>query len=855
MAEKKRKERCDANRTTGRKKSKKDTGRKKTGPHLPSSLKKEIERLNPNPIDVDEVDSDIYEYEEEQPEEESRKNKRYDPVAVNDDPNFSSDFEDENVQSDDENDDEIETIFEGITDNNRKVNVKNAVIPELYPESEYNPSRDVVEGDGRVSIEDLLNPLSEEPEFANLRKRNALIEKHARTVHAPLPTADQAKVDRKVAYEITKKEVTKWQPIIQRNREAPTLFFDEKTDLGFSTIGAIASEFEPRTEFEKKMAALVHVDKLMEAHNKDGSRLLELNKVSIEDEKDRQNRMAKMRSLLFRHEMKAKHVNKIKSRTFRRLLKKDRLKAESSQLQMDPEAAKEYALKREREMAEERMTLKHKQNSKWLQRHKQRGLDKQDEGTRAAVIEHFQRHDELTRKINTMDSSSSSSDDSSYEDDDDITADSDPDKDNKILQKAKQKTLEVLGEDDEIPKSGLLSLPFMRRGLEKRKEATIDEVNLTLHEFEDSMKKLDNSDGSEDPKVASTSGRRVFGMAKAQIIDAGSKLKLDKFYDNSDSEDELEASKSGNNENEKDVINDSVLNQEVLDNRKESVFKNFDEVVKNPGPKTTYEVSLFASNTWKKAKNTNSMDTDIKKSANFTGPVRHNVKNTENDQMGEHSDTDDEGQMVDGILTSASKPSYELPSQEELIREIFAADDVEGDFEKDKQAFLNEENPEPEKPQLLPGWGNWTNVQHKIGLPSKMVKEHENAWRKREDSLNRRRDAHHRHVIYSEKPSKKAEKLFTKTLPFPYTSPEMFDQNNRAPLGPDFNPTTTNADLIRPEMVKKPGLIIKPVEFEEVNQHGKPVQRIVKHKLKKTKGNDSLAVKKTKFKGKRSAGQ
>jgi hypothetical protein len=35
----------------------------------------------------------------------------------------------------------------------------------------------------------------------------------------------------------------------------------------------------------------------------------------------------------------------------------------------------------------------------------------------------------------------------------------------------------------------------------------------------------------------------------------------------------LEASKSGNNENEKDVINDSVLNQEVLDNRKESVFK------------------------------------------------------------------------------------------------------------------------------------------------------------------------------------------------------------------------------------------------------------------------------------------
>jgi U3 small nucleolar RNA-associated protein 14 len=175
--------------------------------------------------------------------------------------------------------------------------------------------------------------------------------------------------------------------------------------------------------------------------------------------------------------------------------------------------------------------------------------------------------------------------------------------------------------------------------LEKRKEATIEEVNLTVQEYEDSMKKLEDSDGSEDPIVASTSGRRVFGMAKAQTIGADNKVELDKFYDNSDSEDDFEAKKSGNIENEgsdhlqKDVINDSVLNQENINTRKESVFKvnnflfswtsqmfvllngngyntfyafletwsqNFDEIVKNPGPKTTYEVSIFASDTWKK---------------------------------------------------------------------------------------------------------------------------------------------------------------------------------------------------------------------------------------------------------------
>lgn len=160
-----------------------------------------------------------------------------------------------------------------------KKKIKDSVIPELYPESEYNPSRDVVDGDGHVSIEDLLNPLRENPDYAKLRKRIERIEKNAKTIYAPLPKADQAKVERKAAYEISKKDVTKWQHIIQKNREAPTIFFDEKVDVGFSTIGAIASEFEPRTEFERKIAALVHDDKVMEAHKKDGSRLLEMNKV------------------------------------------------------------------------------------------------------------------------------------------------------------------------------------------------------------------------------------------------------------------------------------------------------------------------------------------------------------------------------------------------------------------------------------------------------------------------------------------------------------------------------------------------------------------------------------------------
>lgn len=72
----------------------------------------------------------------------------------------------------------------------------------------------------------------------------------------------------------------------------------------------------------------------------------------MEDVRERQNRLAKMRSLLFRHEMKAKRIKKIKSRTYHRMLKKDKLKAASADFEADPEAAKEHAMKQEFKRAE-----------------------------------------------------------------------------------------------------------------------------------------------------------------------------------------------------------------------------------------------------------------------------------------------------------------------------------------------------------------------------------------------------------------------------------------------------------------------------------------------------------------------
>lgn len=131
----------------------------------------------------------------------------------------------------------------------------------------------------KISIHDLLDPLQQEPGYKNLRKKFNKLETKPMTVQVPLPKVEREKLERKAAYYHTRKDMTNWEPLVKRNREAPTLYFDADVNLGFSTVGAIAAQFEPRTEFEKKMASLVRDPEIVEAYNKDGARLLELNKV------------------------------------------------------------------------------------------------------------------------------------------------------------------------------------------------------------------------------------------------------------------------------------------------------------------------------------------------------------------------------------------------------------------------------------------------------------------------------------------------------------------------------------------------------------------------------------------------
>ncbi|KAL0846186.1 hypothetical protein Bca101_019432 [Brassica carinata] len=612
---------------------------------------------------------------------------KYEDVESEDDDNIVNRENDEETEREDDDEDRHTRMLQALTGMpsaafNSESNRKPVLSTEAYPEGEFNPTLDVLEGKNILTEEDFLAPLEGKPGYHKTIRQISRMRKdtYNSVLHPPLPKPERERLERKAVKGLVDEQFSKWVHLVKKNREAPAVYFNQDVNLGNSTVGAIASEFQPRSEFEMRMAYVLNDSEVsMEYHIKNC------------------NYIAKMPSLLLRHEGKSKGI---KPKLYHRLKNKD-LRNSALGALVNPE----MAMKQEARQVEVRMCDVEAQKQRNMgQSMLRRGLNVKYDGIGAAIAEQLQMNANLSRKMNSMRDGSSS-------DEEELNDSSDQeDTPSKLIAKAKEKTLKTL-EDDEAHSSGLMSLPFMARAMKKKNEEANEEAKRALEEYEE----WENSGVAVNSKEpVNVSGRRVFDNDLEDVRDIASPYR------------------------------------------------------RNTGTITETEVSR--------------------------------------DEESKDSESEAE-QMVDG--------TFEIPCQAELINRAFAGDDVLDEFEKDKQEVLNQEVPEREKPVLLPGWGPWTT--NKRGYHIKTTRKDEGAQRKRAQALKTRKDARLKHVIISEKVDKKAEKLHTTTMPFPYTSNEVFEHSMRMPIGPEFNPSTVVGDLNRAEVVKKTGVIIKPVKFEEVN--------------------------------------
>jgi U3 small nucleolar RNA-associated protein 14 len=136
---------------------------------------------------------------------------------------------------------------------------------------------------------------------------------------------------------------------------------------------------------------------------------LAMNHLSVEEVAARRAELRKMRELMFRAEVKAKRIAKIKSKAYRRIQKRAREKDAVGE-----EGEGEGRMKSEVERAREGATLRHKNTGKWARAMKGKELNVDQ---RREIEEMLDRGEKLRRKIRGEDEEDESeSDDESGDD-------------------------------------------------------------------------------------------------------------------------------------------------------------------------------------------------------------------------------------------------------------------------------------------------------------------------------------------------------------------------------------------------------------------------------------------------------
>jgi U3 small nucleolar RNA-associated protein 14 len=123
---------------------------------------------------------------------------------------------------------------------------------EAYKESEYNLTiRESSNIKKKIDLQDLIGSIQEETGFSGLKQKLASLESggnrgtYKEPLPAPLPPRIQGKFNRQAAYEETKKDITKWEPIVKQNREAEVLKFPmNATPLHKPTNNVLAATFQ-----------------------------------------------------------------------------------------------------------------------------------------------------------------------------------------------------------------------------------------------------------------------------------------------------------------------------------------------------------------------------------------------------------------------------------------------------------------------------------------------------------------------------------------------------------------------------------------------------------------------------------
>ncbi len=315
-------------------------------------------------------------------------------------------------------------------------------------------------------------------------------------------------------------------------------------------------------------------------------------------------------------------------------------------------------------------------------------------------------------------------------------------------------------------------------------------------------------------------------------------------------------SNNNNNNNDDDDDDDDGKNKNI-NNTKDSTNTNTKNKLSN-----TYNDNSSKNNTTVKKKMTTTTTTDTVNNPWLSKADKSSAKNNEDEEedlgnkKNKSKNKNKRNAVLNtdikaGTLVNNDKSSEEIKNQQSMIQNAFAGDNVEEQFNKEKQALIDEDSTEKKVPTLA-GWGSWTGKGAPVQKTNRRKSKKFNKQKRKEAMAAKakrdsRRDRDLKHVIISERRNKHVAKYNIETVPHPFKSRAEYEASLRNPLGPEWNTADTHSALVRPKVIVNAGAVIDPIKMSEsykrklpqilkksFEEHKKK-QRKLRHAKRKTK--------------------
>ncbi|CAG9856568.1 unnamed protein product [Phyllotreta striolata] len=734
-------------------------------------------------------------------------------------------------------------IIANVLNLNKVQNVKSPYRTEPTTQiSEFNLVKSL-SNNHTVHINELTKTLKDRRKHAEIVQKLKSVSGRTKTLLKPLEKPQAERIKRTLNYEKSRLQLDRWEALVASNRSASQLRFPlgsvEKVKTIEKEAQVYPSTFRVKSELQKKIEAL---EPKVEEYRIDTDEANNEFPLTLSELKEKRKEAAKLRAHQHFKEAKARRQNKIKSKKYHRILRREKIKQKLKEFEELQKTNPEEALKKlddiEKARAEERFSLRHKGTGQWARNKQVRA--KYDKESRKELAQQLAVSRELTQKTKLT---NSDSEDEAIESSNLPSKQANennpwvngvkPSKDvtdfvsgyRKFWNEVNSNAQEV-NETDECEKPQATPANGVKMGKNKMKK-----MERTSNKNKP-LSTLSNKVGCEKPQTTSANGVKM-GKNKMKKMERNKNANKppSTSSNNVSSTSDWEVSTIEAQLNQPLDVQDMFgiaedklnkkLNQKLkkIENKPES--NNIKTNKKPKGVKQTFDLTIPKRNKKqiideemleqpRELNHDDNVNDNASENLNLTA-LKSIISNANKPDEPVNINPDKFIRVKQSQLDTAvpdisiTEENEEGADQRDLIMEAFEDDDIAVDFEKEKAEEIDKDTPK-DIDLNLPGWGSWAgtginpnkrkNRRFIIKMPKKVP----------------RRDANKGALIINEKAQAKIKPLLVSELPFPFKSVKDYEASIRAPIGRTFVPEKAFQKFIRPSVVTKMGAIIKPID-------------------------------------------